>query len=155
MSRVITGSYRQAFPDQPPAPRVTGELVYGNLQLTTEFLLDTGADWTVLSAGDARRLFGREGHRRLRQLFPDNRVSITGVGTSEAVEVPLTLAFRIPGERPVIFRRLVLVLTQLQYGASVRLPSLLGRDILNRFTLFLNPATETVELTELDLTPAG
>lgn len=156
MTRVLHGEYQQQFRGQPPGPYLSGFVVFDDRQLEVRFLIDTGADTTVLSPEDAADLLGGEVYRRLGVLFPDNRVSVTGVGVGDAVELPLTLVFRVPDERPLVFREPVLVAAAPgEPRATVPLPSLLGRDILNRFILLLNPATETVELTELDAASAG
>ena len=155
MTRVLNGFYRQTLPGQPPAPFLTGDAIYGDNHQEVHFMIDTGADITVLSPEDAEDLFGETAHSRLGDLFPDNRVFLAGVGQGEAVEVPMTLAFRVPNEPPIVFRHFVLVMAPPQSATMSPLPSLLGRDILNRFVLLLNPAIESVELTELDATPSG
>ena len=157
MTRILTGEYRQTLPDQLPAPFLRGRVMYGVSALELDFLIDTGAEVTVLSPADASNLFGNQAHRLLPRLYPS--IHISGVGQGKAVEVPLTLVFRDQDEDPLYLRLPVLVMPSpqgpSQSSALGPLPSLLGRDILNRFVLILNPATETVELTELDVAEAG
>ena len=154
MTRILHGEYQQQFPAQPPGPYLRGYVIFDDRQREIEFLIDTGADTTVLSPEDAADLFGDEVYRRLSDLFPDNRISVTGVGVGDAVELPLTLVFRVPDDRPLVFRERVLVTAPPESLATVSIPSLLGRDILNRFILLLNPEAGLVELTELDAAPA-
>lgn len=155
MTRILHGEYQQRFPGQPPGAYLGGHVVLDDEQIEVEFLIDTGADITVLSAEDATKVFGSEAYRRLGDLFPDNRISVTGIGVGDAVELPLTLVFRAPDDRPFVFRERILVTaTPPELLATVSIPSLLGRDILNRFILLLNPEAGLVELTELDPAPA-
>jgi len=150
VTRILTGEYRQSLPEQPPAPFLRGRVVHGASAVELDFLIDTGAEVTVLSPVDAANLFGDQAHRLLSRLYPT--AQIAGIGHGEAVEVPLTLVFRDPDEGPLYIRQPTLVM-QPQTAAIGPLPSLLGRDVINRFALLLNPATETVEFTELDAAP--
>ncbi len=104
-------------------------------------LVDTGADRTIIAPLDAIRL-ARELHTDLATL-PRGDLS-TGVGgepETRTIEATLTLdTFSTP-----------ITVTILQPHPPLRaIPSLLGRDIVSRFTLILDQRTDRVLLLEPD-----
>lgn len=107
--------------------------------LKVPFLLDTGADRTILGTIDAERLATGFGVA-LASLPPG--VPSTGVGgqmPTRTIECVLTLdTFSLP---------LVLPILEDSY-ARLRIPSLLGRDVLSRFALYLEERTNLVLLLE-------
>lgn len=111
-----------------------------NQSLEVPLLMDTGADRTILSPIDAKRLA-----RRLRidlTTFPKGAPS-TGVGgqaDTRTIEAVLTLDnFSTP---------LTLSILEPPPGTTPAIPSLLGRDILSHFALFMEERTNRVLLLE-------
>ena len=101
------------------------------------FLIDTGADKSLLSASDARRIgidYGALG----------SRSDIIGVGGKlEAYSVQTTIAFA-DSEAQVHFYRLTLDVAC--DSEQYELPSLLGRDILNRWCMTYDPPNDHLRL---------
>lgn len=120
------------FGDTTGSPYVEGVLILPRLAVSTKvsFLLDTGADRTVLHPADAIRL-------RLDYSALTATIKSTGIGGSSRnfVESATVLfedgagmhVYRIPICIPPVTR------------ASRKLPSLLGRDIVNRWRMVYNP----------------
>jgi predicted aspartyl protease len=106
------------------------------------FLVDTGADLTVVAPMDALRL-----GISLSRLEPETvsigiggRTPIASVGailTLDASAIPLALRVLAPRGRR-------------QQQALMSIPSLLGRDVLARYALFLETRSERVLLLEPD-----
>ena len=102
------------------------------------FLVDTGADKSLLSANDARRL--GINYRALGA--PD---TITGVGGALAVyPVQATLAFA-DSEARVHFYTLTLDVASSD-TEQYEMPSLLGRDILSRWRMIHDPSNNRLLL---------
>ena len=158
MTATIRGHYRQTFPGRSPAPFLTATVTFDDNDQEADFLIDTGAEITVLFPHDAARLFGSETYARLGRLFSGNVVPISGVGANAAVELEMAIALPVSDGQPVVFRQPIVVMPAPTEPQTLRqadgLASLLGRDILNHFILMLNPSTAAVELTELDAAPA-
>jgi hypothetical protein len=107
----------------------------GDFILTVQFLVDTGADRTVLGHLDAKRL-------GIDLASLPAGVPTTGVGgktPTRTVAVELTM--------DSFTTSLDIVVLASAIGPHRRpVPSLLGRDVLSRFALFLDAATERVFL---------
>jgi hypothetical protein len=104
-------------------------------------LIDTGADRTILAPNDASQLVAQLGVR-LADL-PEGPPS-TGVGgrmATRRIEAMLILGGFITAQ-------LALTILEPPRGESLPIPSLLGRDILSSFALFLEERTERVFLLE-------
>lgn len=129
-------------PPVPPRPFVTARLVIRALQLAGEvdFLIDTGADSTVLAPRDAVRL-GLD-----LNALPRGPGS-TGIGGSmSTVQVEAVIVMDQHS-----FTRTLRVLAPAsprQQVALARIPSLLGRDLLAHFALFFEERTGRVLLLE-------
>ena len=125
-------------------PFVPALLTIPSLQLSadTAFLVDTGADGTLLALRDAALMGVDVG------LLPAGPPS-TGVGgTVRTVQAPATITL---GEHTYdLTLRIVAPETRAQRLALARIPSLLGRDILARFALFYDHAQDLVLLLEAD-----
>ena len=107
------------------------------ITLDARLLVDTGADRTILGPYPALRLeidFGLD-FNTLPEGTPSTGVG--GLATTRTIETILSLgAFSIP-----------LSLTVLEPGLSP-IPSLLGRDIVSQFALFIDQRTDRVFLLE-------
>ena len=108
--------------------------------LDVKLLVDTGADRTTLSPLDARRL-ARRFALDLTEL--PQGVPSTGVGgrsDTRTLETVLILdTFSLP---------ILLTILDPPPGPLSRIPSLLGRDVLSHFALFLEERTNQVLLLE-------
>lgn len=125
-------------------PFVSALLVIPSLQLSadTAFLVDTGADGTLLAPRDAA-LLGVD--IASLPLGPPS----TGVGGT--VRTAQTAATITLGTHTYDLTLCILAAeTRAQRLALARIPSLLGRDILARFALFYDHAQELVLLLEPD-----
>jgi predicted aspartyl protease len=116
-----------------PSQHIVGEV---------HFLVDTGADSTLLAPRDALNLSLDLTH------FPQGPRS-TGVGgitTTVTAQATITLdehSFTIP-------LRILAPRSTRQRAALARIPSLFGRDLLAHFALFFEVRTATVLLLEPD-----
>ncbi len=137
----ITGRYTQG---NPPAPHV-GARVYllsQRLAFDLDFLVDTGADATMLSPGDVLKfeidVDALRGQQRsytgiggsMRLVEEDARITFYDEGTGQWRDVFTTLLVAAP-ENP---------------GPLARLPSILGRNILNDYLCTLDPRQGSVTL---------
>jgi len=110
-----------------------------NISGNVHFLVDTGADSTLLAPRDAISLGVDVG--RLPQDAPTTGIGgRTPTASAEATLTLDTLTFTI--------RLRILAPTARQLQALSVIPSLLGRDILSHFALFLEERTNQVLLLE-------
>jgi hypothetical protein len=123
-------------------PFVTAHLVLRAPQIVgdVDFLVDTGADSTVLAPTDTLRL-GID----ITQLPQGPRS--TGVGGMTAT-VSITAAITPEQQTLSIPLRILAPVNRRQQAALSRIPSLLGRDVLSHFALFFEARTSKVLLLE-------
>ena len=114
---------------------------FGNASIDVPLLIDTGADRTVLAPNDASQLVEQLGIK-LAEL-PEGSPS-TGVG-GRMVTRRIEAIFVLDG---LITAPFALTILELPRGISLPIPSLLGRDILSTFALFLEERTDRVYLLE-------
>lgn len=116
-------------------------------------LIDTGADRTVVAPLDAHRL-ERQLAISLSQL-PEGLAS-TGVGGQVSTRVIPQSQLTLDGVTwlPLTVTLLEPPARRLPWGHPPAIPSLLGRDIISRFALFLNQASDKVRLLEREETVA-
>lgn len=133
--------------DGPPGrrrPFVTATLTIPALTLAGEvhFLVDTGADSTLLAPRDATVL-GIDPSR----LAPGP----PGVGVGGRTPTTSADAFiTLDGLTLVTTIRLLVPTSTRQHQALASIPSLLGRDVLRRFALFVEERTDPVLLLTAD-----
>lgn len=103
------------------------------------FIIDTGSDDPVLSAYDTARL----GLSAAELPGGPELVGVTGSSTTRRANVILRAdGLSLPAE--------LLVLDDVSPAHPSPFPSLLGRDVLARFALFMEQATERVYLVDPD-----
>lgn len=154
MTATLRGYFASLYAGQPTAPRLTAWAFPANGPIIVRFLIDTGADLTLLSPHDARATLGREVYDAIDFDASPHRVGLVGVGSggaAVAATIPL-LYVRDDGSELLLQQRL-LVAQELHAAngslAVAQAPSLLGRDFLNHFEVLLSAVHNTVELTEL------
>ena len=129
---------------KPPAPFV-GARVYllsQRLAFDLDFLVDTGADATMLSPGDVLKFGIDVGALRGQERF------YTGIGGSmRMVEEDARITFydEGAGEWRDVFTTLLIAAVE-NAGTLTRLPSILGRNILNDYLCTLDARQNRVTL---------
>jgi hypothetical protein len=128
------------FDERTGRPMLKGRLLLQRFGVRNDvtFLVDTGADRTMLSGRDLLRL-------RLDESRFTPGPLMTGVGGIERTWLePATVVFTdvVDGHIHVYRQLLVVALTR---SAPQRLPSLLGRDIRNRWHMNYRPIERRLE----------
>ncbi len=128
-----------AFKGRTKWPSIKDHIVMRRLGIRSEviFLVDTGADHTMLSTTDIERL-GID----VARLAPGPRLAGIG-GQMRPFMEPATLAFREVETRIHIYRVNLLVASPRNMPRG--LPSVLGRDILNRWHMNYRPTERRLE----------
>lgn len=153
MSRRLVGHFRQSHPSQPRAPFLDA-VVFENLAqrgLQIPFLIDTGADRSLLSAEHAALVYGEQEYQAISR--SRSRIAVSGVGGDvSAIARPLYLLLFAEPDDVILIHREILMSADPRYrqraATSHVMPSLLGRDILNQFTLTVSPPRGLIELLE-------
>jgi len=129
--------------DKPKRPMIEGfiDLPALGIRGFVLFLIDTGADCTVLMPRDAAQL----------------KVDYSKLTHQDYVLSAGGLTLQYMSQAKVSFA--IIAQTEYEYDVQIRLPkhqselmiapSILGRDILNRWQLSLNPKTSTIFATPL------
>jgi len=123
-----------------PRPYVTGRLTIPSQAITGEvnFLIDTGADSTLLAPADALALGVDIGR------LPTGPTSM-GVG-GHAATVRAEASLTLYGLNFPLDLRILVPGSPRQQAALTRIPSLIGRDVLSHFALFFEERTARVLL---------
>ena len=120
-----------------------GRLSLSRLQLgpiPVAFMLDTGADMTLLHPGDARRL-GIDFHSHFQGI---QRVKIPGVGIAEAYLEQATL--ELPHLNGTVDRLAGSVFVAVPTDINRQHPSILGRDVFDHYSIIYNKARNILVL---------
>lgn len=133
------------------APHIAATILQDSLNIAGDvrFLVDSGASSTVLSDLDVRRL-GID-YRNLERL-PEGIIGVGG-GVETFILPKARLFFLMPGGNHEQALDKIYVLRHQISNAAQRariekIPSLLGRDFLNRYTLVLKQAEDLVLITD-------
>jgi predicted aspartyl protease len=118
-------------------PYAAARLSVADIERTVHWLVDTGADMTVLSPRDTEAM-----QVDLRSL---PRRTATGVGG--AAETALTSATVVLDDRPIDILLWILLPSQPEVDSNLQaVPSLLGRDVLAHFGLHIEDRRNLVLL---------
>lgn len=139
---MIRGRFSSPATGRRPLVTALVEFPGGNRALDLRFLIDTGADTTILGPRDALRL-RRELGIDLGALAQGRPVSGIG-GRIQTRTIAATIAFA-GATTPLTLPDLSLLLPTLPVRP---IPSLLGRDLLTRFALFMEERTGRIVLLE-------
>ena len=150
---VIRGNYRRDY-DGPhlPAPFLSSTVYLPRFHifLDVEFLVDTGAETTVLGLSDVQSAGLHDGDFRQAP-----RRLVRGVGGERNFYLELaSMVFRDDG-REVTWGGQVRIPQQSAPGLTTRTPSILGRDLLNLCDLRLNWPAGLIALEPLNVDAGG
>src|SRR5579862_488963 len=122
-------------------PYLTARLLLPRLYLVYQvtFLVDTGTDSTVVMPRDAYTMGIDYSHLR------GDIASIGVGGVVHSFAEPATLVFTEPGIAEYSYRLNIRFMED--NVISRQLPSLLGRDVLNRWGIFYDPDVDVLEVT--------
>ncbi len=143
----MKGWYKTQRTGSPPAPYVRAAVSLERLGVMglVEFLVDTGADRTVLHSKDISVL-----RIDLSKLDVKTLQRLDGVGGgAHYYKEPATLYFMEDGEGAFIQSwslEILLAMTPMNPKGGPTIPSLLGRDILNNFVVRLDPLNDDLTL---------
>lgn len=135
-----------------PAPRITLIVLFGGQAKRVPFMIDSGADFTIIQYHDIASMFRLEGRIISFEPGPD-MITVTGIGhaTARCRVQQLGLRFRDSSGGLLTITQAVAIAeppsTSNTQGAVWKLPSLLGRDLLSRFDFNLSYDPPTVSLT--------
>lgn len=146
---LIEGFYQPQASNAPPAPYVQAVVLCPNITAfrSVRFLVDTGADYTVLSARDVSLLkFSRD------SLDAKTRVAVGGLGGKKTwfYTVDATVIFGEPENSWYQWVTRIFICdiwTQPVSDEAWGVPSLLGRDFLNRCQMSANGLKGILHLT--------
>ncbi len=127
-------------------------VLFGGQAKRVPFMIDSGADFTILQYHDIASMFRLEGRDISFGRGPD-MISVSGIGHASArcrVQ-QLGLRLRDSAGTPLTITQSVAIAepppTSSTRGALWKLPSLLGRDLLSKFDFNLSYDPPTVSLT--------
>lgn len=133
----------------PSAPFASAILLHNDRLAEVDFLVDTGADSTVLSPQDAVLLFGIQYYQELWNRKP--LIPVTGIGAGVSVEedIQLVLFDHLGAQASFHHTVSVMDLALNRDGDPINwsMPSLLGRDLLQLFRLEISFQPPLIELT--------
>lgn len=128
---------------RPPAPFAAASILLHplNIKARLPLLLDTGASNTIILWGDLERLSAD-----VSRMKPERKFSGLG-GLIEAKPIPSIISFRTAEGGIVEEKVEVYIATGTCPHPRLKLlPSILGRDIINRYTLSYSPSDGKVYL---------
>ena len=136
---MIRGFFEGVPGRKRPYVTVRIEIVAGHPTKDVDFLVDTGADRSLLSLSDAAGLGLDAGS------LPTHRsLGIGGTASMGLIEAVLVFGGREIGA----LVRVLVPGEPVQRATQVRIPSVLGRDVLSRFGLYVEERRDLVLLLE-------
>ena len=140
---MLTGYFSPTENIPNPRPYLTGSIdipAVGLVEMRVDFLIDTGADRSIIGSFDAARMVGDFGVDLTDLQDGPRGRGIGGTVATKTAEVALTF-----GDFSQSMRMEIL---EPPPDARFAIPSLLGRDILSNFALFVEERTDKVLLLE-------
>ena len=145
----------ESIPPERYAPSIEVNVRWGDREKSFDFLIDTGSEVTLLFPGQAQALFGTA-FRDFEFDRPGDRELVAGIDSvmSAVLPVPVSLNFHDEVDSPEPFDVDILVVqpnpsnlddSDLGLGNWDN-PSILGRDLLLHFDLFVSGSTSEVYL---------
>ena len=134
---------RGRFGDTTGRPYIEGRLIIPRLNIKSDmsFLVDTGADRSLLMPGDGRRLA-----IDYAELGEATSGSIGIGGRTTNFEEQALLIF---SERHAVYTYQIELAISRFNNRILRLPSLLGRDIIDRWRMVYSPSQDRLNFTVL------
>ena len=162
VSQQVAGHFRDATDASShpslsvmPRPYVEARVYLGTAWHNVPLLIDTGADFTTLQYEDVSWLVGRS---RLEIDFSNERntVSVSGIGydSVRCTVLPVGLQLIDTDGNEITFKHTILIASPTEETKpaedTIKLPSLLGRDVLRYFDLHLSydPPSPTLTLND-------
>lgn len=156
VSRVFSGYFQRwgvrPHPRLPtvPKPHIRGELLFGRQRISVSFMIDTGADFTIVAPSVAAYVL--QGEPDHPPITNSDRVDICGVGRGAVRTRIRSLGLSLVDDSNQSYWSTFSVLLVDPGDATSKsvawnLPSLLGRDVLRRFDLNLSYEPPSVSLT--------
>ncbi len=140
---MLKGYFSPAEDLPNPRPYLTGSIdipAVGLVEMPVEFLIDTGADRSIIGSSDASRMVRNFGvDLTALQDGPRGR-GIGGDVATKTAEIALKFGDFSKNMRMEILEP--------PPDARFAIPSLLGRDVLSQFALFIEERTDKVLLLE-------
>ena len=139
---MIRGYFSSSDPQAHPSPYVNGLVNFPSIgisEMEVQFLVDSGANDTVLGHYESHRIVNGYG------------VDLTGLPMAAVPGVGGSVSTRLVQaelEFDGFVAHLLLPVLELMHGQPPSIPSLLGRDILSHFALFMEERTDRVLLLE-------
>ncbi len=153
---LIRGHFRPQRPDlrsyPANAPFASGALLYGNRLEGIDWLIDTGADQTIVSPQDAFNLLGLDRYVEIMRQRPT--LTISGIGASSAVQLDIQIhLYDLEGGFASFDHTAIVMNVAIDDSGNPlnwSMPSLLGRDIQEDFRLTIAHRPPDIELLRLD-----
>ena len=131
------------FGDTSGRPYLEARIVFPGLGVAghISFLVDTGADRTIIHPIDGARIGVDYG----KLVWSASAVGVGGRTVKQAPERALVV-FSQPDKALYVYELDVLIVPQDNVATSMRIPSLLGRDILDRWEMRYAPTNKRYRL---------
>ena len=140
---MLTGYFSSAHDLPNPRAYLRGFVdipAVGVIGMTVEFLIDTGADRSIIGSSDASRMVRYFGVDLTRLQDGPPSGGIGGIVATKTAEVALAFG--------AFSKNMRMELLPPSPDARFAIPSLLGRDVLSHFALFIEERTDKVLLLE-------
>lgn len=122
-------------------------VAFGQRREQVPFMIDTGADFTIVAPRRTRELFGTE--IDYGAVLPSRRLPIAGVGPGTVDTIIQRVGLLMTDDEEAVLRfpqAMLFAIPQPDVAGRWQVPSVLGRDVLSRFELRLSYDPPTVSL---------